>query len=125
MNARRRELFRPLVESLEARRLLACDVQFRHGILTVLGDKPDNSIDVFVSRRGVQVTCDGKPSGPYEGVLQALVNSGTGNDITQFNAEEALGAGGLEDTDGEGLPEVVDFFGGQGQDTFQILASAA
>ena len=59
MNARRREFFRPLVESLEPRRLLACEVLFQDGKLTILGDSSDNTIEVFVARQGIHVTCDG------------------------------------------------------------------
>jgi hypothetical protein len=122
---RRRDFLRPLVEMLEPRRLLACQVLFENGTLTILGDESDNAIEVFASRQGILVTCDGIRSGPFPDVEKVSALGGPGNDGMKFAAAPALGPGALNDTDGEGIPEIVDFFGGPGLDDFEVSASFA
>jgi type VI secretion system (T6SS) baseplate-like injector VgrG/VCBS repeat protein/FG-GAP repeat protein len=117
--------FRPWIEILEDRRMLACDVDFRDGALLVLGDDSDNAVAITVGLRRVQVTCDGNDAGTFAGVRALRVLLGGGNDGMAFNAEESLGADAIQDTNGDGVPEIVDGFGGAGADTFVILASAA
>ncbi|MCI0357896.1 MAG: phage tail protein, partial [Planctomycetaceae bacterium] len=121
---RRRDFLRPLVEMLEPRRPLACEVMFENGALTVLGDDADNTIAVFLDSDGFHVTCDGEPSGPFTGVRSIQVFSGAGRHGTTFDAEQSLGASALKDANGGSLPEIVDFWGGA-VDAFHVLASPA
>ncbi len=113
MNARRRrrDFLRPLVEWLEPRRLLACEVFVRDQMLFVIGDEADNFVEIVADGRSLAVTCDGVAAGPFTGVAAVLLALGPGRNGHRFDAEEALGAGALKDTDSDGLPEIVDAFG--------------
>jgi hypothetical protein len=105
--------------------MLACTTAFENAALSVRGDDADNQIEIVAAPRGIAVTCDGQPAGPFRDVRAILVESGGGNDGLRFDAQPAQGAGGLQDTDGDAVPEIVDFRGGPGNDTIHIAASPA
>jgi hypothetical protein len=115
--------FRPRLEVLEDRRMLACEVFFREGALLVLGDDTDNVVEITAGVGGLRVTCDGTDEGTYTGVRAVRLELKGGSDHFKFDADESLGAGHVEDTDAAGVPQIVDADGGAGTDTFDILAS--
>ncbi len=117
------------VETLEDRCVPACDVFVRDGTLFVLGDETDNVIAVQADNRGLHVTCDGMFAGTFTGIQALFVDAREGGDL--FILEEALGAGAIGDTDGEGVPEIIDYFAeavffnfGAGDQRFDVAPGA-
>ncbi len=131
---RLRRSWRPLLEQLEDRRLLACDTVQRDRTLQITGDDTVSLVDIVADGRSLQVTCDGQPLGAFRGVNALLIALQKPEAGMRFDAEEALGAGAIKDTDGDGLPEIVDglgsaaffeFISGAGAQRFDIGAGAA
>jgi hypothetical protein len=126
MNAhRRRDFLRPLVEVLEPRRLLACEVFVQDRTLFILGDEADNRIELKASSLGLEVLCDGTAAGNFPDIDDVTLRAGMGADEVLFEwIDQYFGQGHIRKGD-PGWLENVDFGGGPGADTFQVLASPA
>src|SRR4029453_6555137 len=71
----------PLIELLENRRLLACDVSLTDRRLLITGDRNDNQIAIVGARDQVLVTCDGNTTRwPSNDVDDVKVHGSDGND---------------------------------------------
>ncbi|HZL87726.1 MAG TPA: hypothetical protein VFB96_05065, partial [Pirellulaceae bacterium] len=115
--------FRPGMEVLEDRRMLACEILFDNGTLLIVGDDTDNTVAITATLRGIHVSCDGDDGGTYSGTRAIQLALNGGHDVATFDAEPSLGAGHIEDADAAGLPEIVEMHGGGGADIFGIAAS--
>ena len=128
MNARlrrRRDFLRPLVEILEPRRLLACEVFVQDRTLFILGDEADNRIELAASSRGWEVFCDGIAAGDFSDIDDVTVRAGMGADEIFLRwVDQFVGQGHIRKGD-PGWLEGVDLGGGPGLDTFHVEASPA
>src|SRR5262245_42787329 len=85
-----RNRFRPRLEILEDRRLLACNVFLQDGTLFVVGDGTSNTIAFLAEDHRIQLTCDGKTySYAPSDVAQLDVQTGDGNDTINVRFDSA------------------------------------
>src|SRR5262245_7770329 len=123
-----------MLEQLEDRRLLACEVFVDDKrTLFIRGDAADNTIDVRGDQDRIIVTCDGVPTRVPSGDVDSVqVKGGDGNDtISAAVIAAALHLFGddgyqymLPDVDDDGVARPMDsLIGGGGHDTVAINAT--
>ena len=114
--ARRGRSCAPRVEVLEGRDCPSCTVEFREGMLSILGDRGANDVAVVNSWAGTQVTCDGGETMTFTGVRAVGIRTMEGDDHVTFvsvSGERPVPVPTL----------AVDL--GSGDDTFAAVADVA
>jgi hypothetical protein len=138
-----RRFWRPRLEQLEDRRVLACDAFVREQTLFVHGDERNNAVEIVGIERGVLVTCDGQ-SQAFQGIADVEAELGGGDDTFTIDNRNGLLGGiaiqvfGQEGDDGytellgnlptSGIGENgggIEFGGGAGKDSFTLQAASS
>src|SRR5262245_38329174 len=100
--SKRRRCTRLQVEALEDRCVPSVNVFARDSTLFVIGDEGDNQVSIVIKDHVVNISADGTARGKFAEPGNLLVDLHGGHDAMTFDAEEALGAGPITDTDGDG-----------------------
>ncbi len=109
-----RPSFRPRLEVLEDRRLLACKISENAGVLLVLGDNNRNVIEIndggVATAGSLTLNCDGKVFATAGAISDVRVRAAGGNDSVFYTLTRSLGTG---------LTRRVKVDLGTGRDRFQ------
>src|SRR5437763_3388093 len=76
--------FAPRLEVLEGRDCPSCAIEFREGLLSVVGDRGANDVAVVNTWAGTQVTCDGGGTSTFAGVRAVSIRAMEGDDHVTF-----------------------------------------
>ncbi len=101
--------FRPRLEQLEDRRMLACEVFVREQTLFIHGDENNNLVEILGTERGTQVTCDSQTE-TFQGVAAVNAQLGDGGDQLVLDNSDGM-LGGIQ----------FDIFGEAGDDEFTMV----
>src|SRR5207302_5903423 len=71
-------------EALELRDCPSCTMTFRDGLLSILGDRSDNTVAVLNTYTGTQVRCDQQEPRMFMGVTAISVRTLDGDDHVSF-----------------------------------------
>jgi hypothetical protein len=122
--------FRPRLEILEDRRMLACDMTVDlAGTLSVVGDGGDNRVELVGAEavtprgteRGVQVTCDGQ-TGTFLSVNAVAIYGMAGDDTFYDAHSHAIAEWYLDDPLNLFAPQ-KSYDGGEGNDALVLVGS--
>lgn len=104
---RLRRFWRPRLEHLEDRRVLACQVLVHEHILFILGDETSNNAEIVGTDNGLRVTCDTAIFGPFAGISAVKAELGEGHDTIDVQMSE--------------LPDVLHVLTGKGNDDVSLV----
>jgi hypothetical protein len=87
----KQQSFRPSLEGLEARSLMACQVFAAGGVLNIIGDARPDTVVVRDHGNGfVDGSATGKGVFAYAGIKTIVIDAGAGNDQVSYNLDRPL-----------------------------------